>query len=89
MATESAEFNACPIDPLMAMRPNNIEAVPRLFEDITSDIPSLTTGDDEGRKRMLVKCREMIHALETPREIMVGHCWGQVSTRRLNSQLRY
>jgi hypothetical protein len=79
MAAESAKCNACPVDLLIATRPNDVEAVPRLLEDITGDIPALTNGNDEDRKRMLVKCRALVQALETPRETMVDHCWGQVS----------
>lgn len=79
MAAKRAEQVSSPVDISVATRPNNIEAVPSLLRDIIEDVNSLKTGTDEDRKGILVKCRTLIRALETPRETMVNHCWGQVS----------
>lgn len=36
-------------------------------------------GDDAARLSMLEAARSLVHALETPRETMIKHCWAQVS----------
>lgn len=68
---------------LIATQPTHIEAVPHLLEDITRDFNNPCS--DEGRKYLLVKSRALVQALETPRETMVNHCWGQVSDLKLHS----
>ncbi|KAJ5782046.1 O-methyltransferase family 2 [Penicillium paradoxum] len=78
MAAENANYTTRPADLLMAASPNNINAVPHLLTEITNDINSLANGTDEDRKDVLVKCRALVKALETPRETMVDHCWGQI-----------
>lgn len=36
-------------------------------------------SDDETRLSLCLKARALWKALETPRETMIRHCWGQVS----------
>jgi hypothetical protein len=40
--------------------------------------------DDETRLSLCLKARELWKALETPRETMIRHCWGQVSQLNVN-----
>ncbi|OQE00169.1 hypothetical protein PENVUL_c057G08137 [Penicillium vulpinum] len=78
MAAENASCTSCPVNLLIATRPNIAEAVPGLLEEVIEGVNSLPTGTDEDRKDVLVKCRALARALETPRETMVDHCWGQI-----------
>ncbi|KAJ5095566.1 O-methyltransferase family 2 [Penicillium alfredii] len=78
MATESKDDTSRPVDLSSAARPNRIEQVPILLKDITESVNSLTKGTDEDRKDVLVKCRALVQAVQTPRETMVDHCWGQM-----------
>jgi hypothetical protein len=79
MAGQSEKNTSGPVDLLMVTRPNMAEAVPGLLKEVIKGVESLTTGTDEHRKDLLVKCRALTRALETPRETMADHCWGQVS----------
>jgi hypothetical protein len=80
MAGEGAKHTSFPVDISIATRPSNIHEVPNILKDIEIGINGLATSDDEYRKDVLVKCRALVQALETPRETMVDHCWGQVNT---------
>ncbi|KAJ5385475.1 Winged helix-turn-helix transcription repressor DNA-binding [Penicillium concentricum] len=77
MAADNAKYTSCPVDLRISTRPNNAEAVPGLLKEVIEGVNSLPTGTDEDRKNVLIKCRALVGALETPREIMVDHCWGQ------------
>ncbi|KAK1973862.1 hypothetical protein LZ30DRAFT_814830 [Colletotrichum cereale] len=55
-----------------------MKAIPDLLEKITAGVSNLSTGGDEARHELLIKARTMVQALETPRETMVKHCWGQI-----------
>ncbi|KAJ5500802.1 O-methyltransferase family 2 [Penicillium expansum] len=78
MAAENARYTSCPVDLLIATRPNSAEAIPDLLKEITKGVDNLTTRSEEDRKDLVVKCRALARAIETPRETMVDHCWGQV-----------
>ncbi|KAE8151969.1 O-methyltransferase [Aspergillus avenaceus] len=78
MVAESAKSASQPVDLSLAARPNNIEAVPNLLREITKDVDNLATGTEEDRKSVAVKCRDLALALETLRETMTNHCWGQM-----------
>lgn len=66
-------------DIAIALAPNNLEAVPRLLEEITAGVEALETGGDAARHDLAIKARTMMLALEAPRETMIKHVWGQVS----------
>ncbi|KAJ5184382.1 Winged helix-turn-helix transcription repressor DNA-binding, partial [Penicillium cf. griseofulvum] len=78
MAGQNEKNTSCSVDLLIVTRPSMAEAVPDLLKEVTKGVDSLTTGTDENRKDLLVKCRALTQALETPRETMADHCWGQM-----------
>jgi hypothetical protein len=69
-----------PIDINIAIRPNDIDAVPGLIKELQAGLDGLASGGDAARHEMLIKARTLTQALETPRETMVKHCWAQVRT---------
>lgn len=73
------------VDISIASRPGNIDAVPNLLQEIEQSIRSLQAGTDELRKDLLVKCRALIQAIQTPRETVVDHIWGQVMTTTITT----
>ncbi|KAG0158638.1 O-methyltransferase, family 2 [Penicillium digitatum] len=80
MAAETPTYPLSPMDLLIATHPNNAEAIPKLLNEVVESVNNLTTGTDQDRKDTLVKCRALALAIETPRETMVDHCWGQMGT---------
>lgn len=78
MPAENPKNTSVPVDLLIATRPNSAEAIPGLLEEVIKGVNSLATGTEEDRKDVLLKCRALARAIETPRETMVDHCWGQV-----------
>ncbi|OQE34338.1 hypothetical protein PENCOP_c021G07791 [Penicillium coprophilum] len=77
MAAENSLYATFPVDLGISTRPNHNEAVPDLLKEVIEGVNNLATGTDENRKDVVVKCRALVGALETPRETMVDHCWGQ------------
>lgn len=75
----AAKGTTPPVDISIATRPSNIGEIPYLLNDIENGIKTLDMDSDEHRKEVLIKCRALLHAIETPRETMVSHCWGQVN----------
>lgn len=75
MATEAQP----PVDTAVALTPNNIEALFGLVKEIAADVDALASHGHVDRQALIIKCRSMVQALETPRETMVKHCWAQVS----------
>jgi uncharacterized protein YjgD (DUF1641 family) len=72
---------ALPIGFETAVKPSNIDAIPKLLSEIASAANALPKADDDSlvsRLELLAKARELVHALETPREVMIQHCWAQV-----------
>jgi hypothetical protein len=67
-----------PIDISIATQPNDINAVAGLIKELQSGVDGLASGGDAARHDLLIKARTLMQALETPRETMVKHCWGQV-----------
>ncbi|EPS28674.1 hypothetical protein PDE_03620 [Penicillium oxalicum 114-2] len=51
-----------------------MDAISTLLEEITKDF-GVFTASNTGREDLLVKCRTLVRALETPRETMIYHCW--------------
>ncbi|KEY68876.1 hypothetical protein S7711_03811 [Stachybotrys chartarum IBT 7711] len=66
-----------PVDVNVASAPNDIGAVPRLVKELQDGLASLADGGHAARHELLIKARTLTQALETPRETMVKHCWGQ------------
>ncbi|KAJ5615267.1 hypothetical protein N7537_000381 [Penicillium hordei] len=78
MAARNPKNTSVPVDLFIATRPNNADLIPGLLEEVTKGVKSLATGTEEDRKDLLIKCRALARAIETPRETMVDHCWGQM-----------
>ncbi|KAJ5693890.1 hypothetical protein N7536_004302 [Penicillium majusculum] len=78
MAAGNPKNTSVPVDLLIATRPNSAEAIPGLLEEVIKGVNRLDTGTEEDRKDVLLKCRALARAIETPRETMVDHCWGQM-----------
>ncbi|KAI9367783.1 O-methyltransferase [Aspergillus egyptiacus] len=66
------------VDISIASRPTNADEALTLLKDITEDVKHLSSDTGEIRKNAISKCRSLLQALSTPREIMVDHCWGQI-----------
>jgi hypothetical protein len=67
-----------------AVLPGNISAVPQLLSEIAARGDDLQSGGDvalEPRLELLSKARELVAALETPRETMIRDIWTEVSNR--------
>ena len=79
MPAQRAEQSQFPVDVSIATEPNNIGEVPTLLGEITKAF-DIFANSNAGRKDLVVKCRALVQALETPRETMINHCWAQVST---------
>ena len=83
MATTNGTANSNPqtslVDVSAALRPNDPESVPGLIQDISDASHDLDSDDGVSRLRLLGKARDLVRALETPRETMIKHCWAQVS----------
>lgn len=60
-----------------ALKPNNIDAVPKLTKNIGALGGDMSIKDDTGRRELLAQARHLVQALETPRETMIKHCWAQ------------
>ena len=69
------------VDPATVSIPDDIQALPGLLEKVAAGINDLVSGVDMDRQELLVNCRSMLRAIQTPRETMVEHCWAQVSTQ--------
>ncbi|KZL71134.1 catechol o-methyltransferase [Colletotrichum incanum] len=65
------------VDVSIATQPNDLDAIPVLLKEITAGVGDLSAGGDEARHNLLIKARTMVQALESPRETMIKHCWGQ------------
>lgn len=67
-----------PVDIAVALRPGDSTAVPKILEDISSFGSAPSVDHDNTRLGLLAKARELVRALETPRETMIKHNWAQV-----------
>ena len=74
----AAQNRDSPSDPLaIARTPTNAAAIPDLIEQIASSDFNTVIEHYEARLRLLSKARNLVQALETPRETMVREalCW--------------
>lgn len=65
------------VDISLATSPNEIDAVPSLIKQITAQADSVSASSYEARLKLLATARSLVRALETPRETMLKHMWGQ------------
>jgi hypothetical protein len=64
-----------------AVLPGNISAVPQILSDIAARGRDLQSAGDvalKPRLELLSKARELVAALETPRETMIRDIWTEV-----------
>jgi len=68
------------IDISIALRACNLKAIPEVLKRIRAlgEAPSV---DEKTRLSMLCTAKELVRALETPRETMIKHCPAQVCSR--------
>lgn len=66
-----------------ALQPNNVKQLPALVEEISGRVQALANGGDVDRRDLIAKCRSLVHCLESPRELMLRDCWGQVNSKRV------
>lgn len=66
------------VDFSIAVRPNDIDAVPGIVKGIVEKTNALSPGDETARHALLIQARSLVQALETPRETMTKHTWAQV-----------
>ncbi|KAH8671506.1 O-methyltransferase-domain-containing protein [Xylariales sp. PMI_506] len=67
------------VDISIAVRPNDIDAVPSILDRMADGVKKLNAESDTAREELLSDARLMVKALETPRETMVKHCWAQLT----------
>lgn len=67
------------VDFSIAVKPNDLEAVPGIVNGIVQKANALAPGDETARHALLIQARSLVQALETPRETMTKHTWAQVS----------
>jgi hypothetical protein len=63
----------------VAVSPNDAAAVPSTIESIQSLGKTFSPSNNVGRQELLAEARQLVRALETPRETMIKHNWAQVS----------
>lgn len=63
----------------VAVSPNDGDNVSSITESIESLGKSFSPSDDASRIQLLSEARQLVRALETPRETMIKHNWAQVS----------
>jgi hypothetical protein len=80
MAIQNGHSNgaAASVDESIAVKANDINAVPRLLEEIATLGKALTQDRAPNRRQLLESVRSLNFALETPREAMIRYCWSQV-----------
>jgi hypothetical protein len=83
MVTTNGTANGNPrkglVEVSIALRPNDPERVPGLIQDIAATGDALKPDDGASRLQLLEKARDLVRALETPRETMIKHCWAEPS----------
>ncbi|KAF9873097.1 sterigmatocystin 8-o-methyltransferase [Colletotrichum karsti] len=65
------------IDISVALKACDLPGVNQHVKRIAVLNDNITLGDDAARLSMLASARSLVHALETPRETMIKHCWAQ------------
>lgn len=69
------------VDGSVAISPNTPELVPQLLDLIASSGKAFVSADPKARTDLLDAARQLVYAVETPREAMIRFCWSQVCSR--------
>lgn len=84
--TNGAATNGTPAAPVLdesiAVTANAAHEVPRLLEEVAQHGKAFAQNDPQARLKLLESARNLLYALETPREAMIRYCWSQVSLHR-------
>lgn len=67
-----------PLDSSFAIQASDNKAVVGLLNNIGTLGASFSPDDNDARLKLLKEARQLVQALETPRETMVKHLWAQV-----------
>ena len=78
-ALNNASFKKAAVDMPVALKANNLPAVPQLAKNISQLSTAAAEGDEQSRLELVEKARQLVRSLETPRETMIKHVWAQVS----------
>ncbi|KAK1633478.1 hydroxyindole O-methyltransferase [Colletotrichum phormii] len=65
------------VDISVALAACDLPNVEQHVENIANLTGAVAKGNDTARLSMLQSARLLVHALETPRETMIKHCWAQ------------
>ncbi|KAL3292617.1 O-methyltransferase B [Colletotrichum asianum] len=65
------------IDISIALSACDLPSVNQHVKNIAALAEVVAPGNDATRLKMLANARSLVHALETPRETMIKHCWAQ------------
>lgn len=66
------------VDGSVAVSPNAPELVPGLLDQVASHGKAFACTGTAARTELLDAARQLVYALETPREAMIRFCWSQV-----------
>jgi hypothetical protein len=72
------------VDPSIVTEATDLAAAPRLIEELACGIEALNSSggrDHVLRQDLSVKARDLMLALQTPRETSIKHIWGEVRMR--------
>ncbi|KAL1983736.1 hypothetical protein VTN96DRAFT_9992 [Rasamsonia emersonii] len=79
--TNGAATNGTPAAPVLdesiAVTANAAHEVPRLLEEVAQHGKAFAQNDPQARLKLLESARNLVYALETPREAMIRYCWSQ------------
>jgi hypothetical protein len=64
----------------VALQANDMPSVPALLNAIAETGKKLSANDTVTRLELLARARDLVRALEAPRETMIKHCWAQPAT---------
>ncbi|RAL10943.1 S-adenosyl-L-methionine-dependent methyltransferase [Aspergillus homomorphus CBS 101889] len=64
----------------LAISPNLPSQVPSLLDQIHSEGAEYLSTNPEARLKLLESARSLVHALETPREAILRHCWSEFTS---------
>ncbi|KAJ5149650.1 hypothetical protein N7448_001228 [Penicillium atrosanguineum] len=67
------------VDGSVAISPSNPELVPGLLEQVALSGNAFASEDPKARTDLLDAARQLVYALETPREAMIRFCWSQAT----------
>ncbi|KAF4853492.1 O-methyltransferase mpaG [Colletotrichum siamense] len=65
------------VDISVALSACDLPSVNQHVKNIVGLTEVVASGNDTARLKMLANARSLVHALETPRETMIKHCWAQ------------